>query len=129
MLLPSVPLFLLLSLLPAVALLVLGRWGLAYAESRTTLAILSLALGAGLLFISLISAGSYSLQALQGGRESRWLLAIPLVPYVSVIVVMARARSVDLPRLALGASAGLVPLYFVGMYSALLAACSLGDCL
>jgi len=76
MLLPSVPLFLLLSLLPAVALLVLGRWGLAYAESRTTLAILSLALGAGLLFISLISAGSYSLQALQGGRESRWLLAI-----------------------------------------------------
>ena len=129
MLLPTVPLFLLLSLLPAVALLVLGRCGLAYAQSRTTLAIVSLALGAGLLSISLVSAGLYSFQFIQDGRESRWLLALPLAPYAGVILVMSKARAVKLSWLALGTSVGLVPLYVVGMYSVLLAACSFGDCL
>jgi len=127
--LPGVPLFLLLSLLPSGALFVLGRWALAYAPARTSLSIISLALGSGIFFISLTSVAIHVLQPLQGGPVQKWVLAMSVIPYFGIIVAMAKNRAPIFSRLAILASLGLVPLYFMGTFSAILAVCSFGDCL
>jgi hypothetical protein len=129
MALPSAPIAMLLSLVPAILLFVLGHWCLIYARSRMSLGIVAYAVGAALMVASVTTAATYSVPSLQALRESRWFLAAPLISYAGVMLFMARSRKVSTPSLVLGACLGLIPIYFLGMYTVLLSACGYGDCL
>jgi hypothetical protein len=62
-------------------------------------------------------------------QASNALLAIPSLVYVIAIVVVGKKFKIDYGSLGIWAVVGLVPLWFLGFYAWLFAACSFGDCL
>ena len=129
MTLPTVPLFLVLSLLPGVSLSVAGLWWLRNKPRSVALSIPTVALGITLLLVSVLSLGAYAFELVSGPSGSRWQLAALLLPYAAVIVLLAQVRKVSGSSLVIAACLGAIPLYVVALFAGLFAACSFGDCL
>jgi len=126
---PSVPLFVVLALLPGVAFLALGRWGLRYETQRVHVWLVSAAGGAAMLVVALVSMGMYAVDLVHREGSSQELLVIPAFVYAGTLMVLARGRPVSTLRLALLALLGLVLAYLTSPFIMLFSACSFGDCL
>jgi hypothetical protein len=133
MTLPSLPLFAVLSLLPGMLLLVLSRWCIAYGNRYLHSAIVSGAAGFILIFVSLASMGFYSFNFAYDSKQYPILAYLPLAIYCIAIATLAKVLAlrgeINWTKLVLSSAAVVIPLYLLSGYSALLAACSFGDCL
>jgi hypothetical protein len=126
---PALPAALLLSLAPAAILLVLAHWRLAQPRSNRTFWVVAFGVGVALVAASIGEAASCSFGFLRPFRDSPWSLTVALAPYVFVLFAMARSRQLSVSLVAVCGVVGLLPLYFLGLYALLLAACAYGDCL
>jgi hypothetical protein len=125
---PVAPLALLLALIPTLALVALASWR-ARTNSLTALHAAAFALGLALAAVVLAVSSTYAFPHLRPLQASNALLAIPSLVYVITVVAVGRKFKLDYGSLGVWAAVGLVPLWFLGFYSWLLAACSFGDCL
>lgn len=126
---PVLPAALLLCIAPAAVLLALANWRLAQPRANHTLWVVAFGVGVALVAASIGMAASYSFRFLQPLRNSPWSLAVALVPYVVALLLMARSRQLSVSLVVVCGVVGLLPLYFLGVYVLLLAACAYGDCL
>lgn len=125
--------------MPAVAVLVLCAFvplaSLLFAFLRlrsgrpSVPAVLALSLGCSLIVLALATATVYALPSARGAREAGANLIAALTIYIGVYVIASVRWRLDAFTSIFGAGAGLLALWFVGFYTALLVACSFGDCL
>lgn len=127
--LPDAPLALLMALIPTFALVGLAWWRIQ--SGRNLSAFQGAALGVGLSLAALVLtiSATYSFPLLSELRASKLLLIAPLGTYFIVLLLLCKRAKIEGSSLGLWGVVGLVPLFFVGFYASLLAACSFGDCL
>ena len=126
---PVAPAALLLALVPTLALLAICYWRFKTNRGVSPFQIAALGVGVGLAALVTAVGSTYAFRAFFPARASNWLIAVPLTFHVSVLVVAAVKARIEVASLVIWGFVGLVPLYFVGFYAWLLAACSFGDCL
>ncbi len=124
---PAVAVLIMCGLVPLVSL------GFALHRLRvgrpSVLAVLALSLGCSLVALALTTAAVYALPSARGAREAGVNLIATLVIYLGIYVSGSVRWNLDAFAAIFGAGAGLVALWFMGFYTALLVACSFGDCL
>lgn len=126
---PVAPLALLIALIPAALLFAMAYWRLAVVRSYTLVPVVAFAVGLALVVLSATVAATYAFHPIRPLRESLFVLGVPVVCYVTALVVVGRAGQLSAVSLVIGGVVGLAPLYFLGFYAWLLSACSFGDCL
>jgi predicted neutral ceramidase superfamily lipid hydrolase len=131
MTLPVAPLALLIALVPAAVLLALAlaHWQFAVVRTHTLMLVIAFAVGVALIMASVTVAATYAFHPLRELRESSLVPGIPVVFYVTALVVVGRKGRMSPASLVIGGVLGLAPLCFLGLYAMLLSACSFGDCL
>jgi hypothetical protein len=126
--LPVAPLALLIALVPTLLLVAMAAWR---ASNGSLTAFHTAALALGLALASLVGAVSatYAMPQLLPIRASNALMAVPCLVYTAALVVVGIKCRINCGSLVVWALVGVVPLWFLGFYAWLLAACSFGDCL
>ena len=125
---PVARLALLLALAPTLVLVAMAAWR---ASNSSLSAFHSAALALGLALASLVVAVSatYTIPVFRGVQASNALMVVPCLVYVVSLVAVGSKFKINYGSLGVWALLGLVPLWFLGFYAWLLAACSFGDCL
>ena len=126
--LPVAPLALFLALIPTLVLLALAWWR-GRSGSLTAFHAAAFALGLGLAAVVLAVSLTYAFPLVRPLQASKALLAIPSLVYVLTIVTAGKKFKLPYGSLGVWSAVGLVPLWFLGFYAWILAACSFGDCL
>jgi hypothetical protein len=111
----------------------LSRWCITGNNRFVHSAIVSGASGSILTLVAVASMGYYSFDILRGPEQYPMLVYLPLATYCAAIAaltrVLPRKGEIRWVKLVLTSAATVIPLYLLLGYSALLAACSFGDCL
>ncbi|MDD5333598.1 MAG: hypothetical protein PHS32_07620 [Rhodoferax sp.] len=118
-----------LALLPTAVLIGAAYWRFKVRLAHTPLTVVAFSFGLALAALVVAVSATYSLRVLSAAQGSNGLVAIPLLVYAASLTAMGRRSKLSVPALVLGGAVGIVPMYFVGFYVWLLAACSFGDCL
>ena len=126
--LPGAPLALLLALVPTLVLVAMAAWR-ASSNSLSAFHTAALALGLALASLVVVVSATYAVPLLRNLRASNSLMAVPCLVYVGSLIAVAARSKINYGSLGVWALVGLVPLWFLGFYAWLLAACSFGDCL
>lgn len=125
---PDAPLALLIALAPTIALVALASCR-ARRKSLTAFHATFLALGIALATLVVAVSSTYAFSFLRPLQASNVLLLAPAFAYVASLAIVGARERLEYGVLGLWAVAGLVPLWLIGFYAWLLAACSFGDCL
>ena len=126
---PESPSALLFALVPALLFIAIAYWRFAFLRAYSLFSIIVFAVGAAVVFATLIVAVSYASSQFASLRSSVWFLAVPIVSYVGLLAAAGRRALVPARALIFGGLIGLIPLCFLGIYAVFMAACSFGDCL
>ena len=125
---PDAPLALLVALAPTIALVALALWR-ARSKSLTGFHAAFLAVGLALAALVVAVSSTYAFAFFRPLQTSNLLVIAPAVAYVATLAIVGARAKLNYGTVGLWAIAGLVPLWFIGFYAWLLAACSFGDCL
>ena len=126
---PVAPAALLFALAPTLALPAMCYWRFKTNGGISPFQIAAPGVGVGLAALVIAVGSTYAFRTFFPARASNWLIAVPLIFHVGILVVAAVKTRIEVPSLVIWGFVGLAPLYFVGFYAWLLAACSFGDCL
>lgn len=118
-----------LNLFVAIGFSAFGLWKFSRLEPPSGFSVASLALGLSLTMLVSLTFGLYAATSLRLLREVGAHLAVPALVFVAVTIYAIRRRKVSVRDALPWAVAGFLALWFVGLYGALLVACSFGDCL
>ena len=127
--LPVAPAALLFALVPTLALAGLAYWRFVLRRSFSSFSVVALGIGLALAALVVAVGSTYAFKPLWPLRASNWLVVAPLVTYLAVIAFVGVKDKLSFVPLCIVAVVGFAPLYLIGFYAWLLAACSFGDCL
>ena len=127
--LPVAPAALLFALVPTFALAGLAYWRFVLRRSFSSPSVVAFAVGLALAALVIAVGSTYAFKPLWPLRASDWLVVAPLATYFAAIAFVGAKGKLSFVPLCIGTVVGIAPLYFIGFYAWLLAACSFGDCL
>ena len=126
---PDAPLALLIALVPTFVLLGIVWWRVRNGRGLSAFQGAAFAVGISLAAAVVTVSSTYVFRPLWAFRAQNWLLIGPLGTYLIVLLIVARKIKIESSSLVIWGVVGLVPLFFIGFYAWLLAACSFGECL
>jgi hypothetical protein len=118
-----------MSIFATAGFLTFGIRQFAISRPPSSLAVGSLALGAGLLVLVVATYLVYAIPLLRPAREFGINLILPLVAYFGIFIYAVFRYHLAFSNLLFVAILGFVGLWFFGFYAGLIVTCSFGDCL